>query len=207
MDESSARWDGQKWISQDGLWVWNGSSWHRAESKMPLAARLAIYGVAGLALNLPMLWVLGLAWGLTGPGWDASPPDVVASLVQIALTLVGGVLAFCASWFLLRVDARDWWLGAVFGWLWIASSGVLLGGSFVTGGPDTTALPMSALLLLFVGFPLAGSIVGYRWGPSLTARSPRSGTRIGALLPRAIKSTWLFVQAFIRAFFEATARP
>ena len=126
----------------------------RADRDLPAAIALAV--------NLPIMFVLALFWGLQGPGWDANPPDLIASLIQIALTLGGALLAFCASWFLLRIDRRDWWLGAVLAWPWIATAAVIAVGSLVWQPRDVSALVISACVLLFSAFPLAGSIVGRR---------------------------------------------
>ncbi len=126
----------------------------------PAAVRVAAYVAAG-CLNLPIMFVLALFWGLQGPGWSASPPDVFASVVQLTLTLVGASLAFGVAWYLLRIGRRDWWLGAVFAWPWIAI-GALGFYYSLSGSRDSSDLFISASLLLFAAFPLAGSIVGVR---------------------------------------------
>jgi hypothetical protein len=147
-----------------------------------VAARVALYAAVGLGLNAPIMFVLALFWGLQGPGWAASPPDIVASAVQIALTLGAAVIAFCVGWFLVRIDCRDWWLGAAFAWPWIASAAVLAVGSIASNPVQVSGLVVSACLLLFIAFPLSGSIVGRRWRSSPNARqshSEQSSTPIG----------------------------
>jgi hypothetical protein len=205
MNEPGARWDGRQWVSADGLWAWTGKQWVRFGSTLPVVGRAGIYAAAGLGLNLPSMLVLALIWGLQGPGWAASPPDVIASIVQIALTLGAGLFAFCAGWFLLRIDRRDWWLGAVFGWPWIASAVVLATGSLVSQPPDIGALFISACVLLFAVFPLAGSIMGRRKLPSASVAS-RSAGRMAIPFGRATKASWIFVRAFVRAYIEGSSR-
>ena len=163
---------------------------------MATASRVAVYAVAGLALNLSVMFVLALVWGLEGPGWEANPPDVIGSFVQIAVTLVCGGFVFFCSWFLLGVDRRDWWLGAVVGWPWLASAVAMLVLFVVARPPDAGALAIGAGLLLLAAFPIAGSIAGHR-------RPPRSATLSGNLVVRAAKWTWLFIRAFVRSFVEA----
>jgi hypothetical protein len=157
----------------------------------------------GLALNLPIMLVFVLVWGFTGPGWAANPPDVAASLFQLALTLGGALFAFCASWFLLRIDRRDWWLGAVLAWPWIAGAAVIGSGSLVWQPPYVNGLLISAFVLLFGAFPLAGSIVGRRRLWSASARSSRAAPPIAALPGRATTATWLFIKAFVMAYLDA----
>lgn len=200
MNEPDARWDGRQWVSKDGLWAWDGAGWVQYGSKLPAVARVGIYAAVGLGLNFPILWVLALVWGLTGPGWDANPPDVMASLIQIALTLGGALFTFSASWFLVRIDRRDWWSGAVFAWPWIASAAVGLVGSSVSQPPDAGPAIISAGLLLFAGFPLAGSIVGRRrqW----SARSAKSTQPSSTRLRRAARAIWLFLKAFVTSYLD-----
>ena len=206
MKEPGLRWDGRQWLSVDGLWAWNGSQWLQSGSDLPIAARSAIYAAIGLAVNLPIMFVLALFWGLQGPGWDANPPDLIASLIQIALTLGGALLAFCASWFLLRIDRRDWWLGAVLGWPWFATAAVMAAGSLVWQPRDVSALVISACVLLFAAFPLAGSIVGRRRLFRANGSRPQSAQPIPTLLRHAAKATWLFVRAFGSALLDAESR-
>jgi hypothetical protein len=170
MNEPDARWNGRQWVSVDGLLAWNGRQSVRFGSNLPVAARIAIYAAIGLAVNFPIALVLVLFWGLQGPGWLANPPDVIGSVVQIALTLGGALCAFCTSWFLLRIDRRDWWLGAIFAWLWIAGGVALLGGFFVWQPRDVGTLVTGACLLLFAAVPAAGSIAGSRRLLSASAR-------------------------------------
>ncbi|TME54176.1 MAG: hypothetical protein E6I60_08095 [Chloroflexi bacterium] len=127
----------------------------------PDAVRVAAYVAAG-CLNFPIMFVFALFWGLQGPGWSANPPDLFASVVQVTLTLVGASLAFGAGWYFLRIGRQDWWLGAVFAWPWIAVGIVFGFGHFFSDSRDSSDLLISACLLLFTAFPLAGSIVGVR---------------------------------------------
>jgi len=174
MNEPGTRWDGHQWVTVDELWAWDGRQWTQYGSTLSVAARVAVYAAAGLGLNAPILFVLALFWGLQGPGWAASPPDIVASAVQIALTLGAAVIAFCAGWFLVRIDRRDWWLGAAFAWPWIASAAVLAAGSIASSSAEVSGLVVSACLFLFTAFPLSGSIVGRRWRSSASARQSQS---------------------------------
>lgn len=183
------RWDGRQWVSLDGFWAWNGNQWLQIGSNLPVAVRVAIYAAVGL-LNVPIIFVLVLIWGLQGPGWATDPPDVIGSLVQIALTLGGAFVAFCAAWFLVRIDRRDWWLGAVFAWPWIASTISLLYGFSSSQPPDVGFLFIGAGLLLFAAFPLAGSIIGH---------SAQRSARLG----RATRATSLFLRAFVSAAVTA----
>jgi len=75
---------------------------------------------------------------------------------------VGASLAFGAGWYFLRIGRQDWWLGAVFAWPWIAVGIVFGFGHFFSDSRDSSDLLISACLLLFTAFPLAGSIVGVR---------------------------------------------
>ena len=200
-----ARWNGRQWVSTDGHWAWSGSRWLQLRSNLPVVARAAIYAAVGLALNLPIMLVFVLVWGFTGPGWAANPPDVAASLFQIALTLGGALFAFCASWFLLRIDRRDWWLGAAFAWPWIAGAAVMVSGSLVWQPPDFSGLSISAFLVLFAAFPLAGSMVGRQRLWSASARSSQAARPIAASLGRATRATWRFLKAFVMAYLDAAS--
>ncbi len=169
--EPSARWDGRRWVSADGRWAWDGSRWLRFGSNLTVAARVAIYGGIGLGLSLPISFVLILVWGLQGAGWDYSPPDVVGSVIQVALTLGGALITLVASWFLARVDRRDWWLGAVVAWPWIVGGGILSYGYFFgqpmqVANPTLDAAGVIGLPLLFVALSLTGSILSGRRLPS-----------------------------------------
>jgi hypothetical protein len=206
MKEPRVRWDGAHWVSGDGLWAWNGSEWIQFGSRLPVAGRAAIYAAVGLAINGPILFVLALAWGLTGPAWDASPPDFIGSIVQIALTVGAALLAFWASWFFLRIDRRDWWLGAVIAWPWIASAVVLTAVSVVQQPPYLTGVLLSALLLLFASVELAGSIVGRRMPSRASAASAQADDASAARLGRMAKATWTFLLAVVAAYIEAAGR-
>jgi hypothetical protein len=174
--EPDARWDGRRWVSADGLWAWDGSRWLRFGSNLRAGTRVALYGGIGLGLSLPIIFVLALFWGLQGPGWDYSPPDVVGSIVQVALTLGGAFITLVASWFLTRVDRRDWGLGAVVAWPWIVIGGILAYDFFLAQplevapgcgcNPRLDGALVIGLPLLFVVLSLTGSIVGSRRLPS-----------------------------------------
>lgn len=206
MKEPRVRWDGGYGVSVDGLWAWNGSEWIQFGSRLPVAGRVAIYAVLGLAINVPILFVLGLAWGLTGPAWDASPPDFIGSIVQIALTVGAALLTFWAGWFFLHIDRRDWWLGAVVAWPCIASAVVLGVGSVAQQPPYLTGLLLSAFLLLFASVELAGSMVGRRMPLSASAASTQVDDASAARLGRMTKATWTFLLAVVAAYIEAAGR-
>lgn len=206
MKVPGVRWDGGYWVSVDGLWAWNGSEWIQFGSRLPVAGRAAIYAALGLAINLPILFVLGLAWGLTGPAWDASPPDVIGSFVQIALTFGAALFTFWASWLFLRIDRRDWWLGAVVAWPWIASAVVLGVGSVAQQPPYMTGLLLSAFLLLFASVELAGSMVGRHMPLSARAASAQVEDVSTSRLGRMTKATWTFLLAVVAAYLEAAGR-
>lgn len=198
--------DGASWVSVDGLWAWNGSEWTQFGSRLPVAGRAAIYAVVGLAINGPILFVLSLAWGLTGPAWDASPPDFIGSIVQIALTVGAALLGFWASWYFLRIDRRDWWLGAVVAWPWIASAVALDVGSVAQQPPYVTGLLLSAFLLLFASVELAGSMVGRRMALSASAASAQLDGARASRLGRMTRATWTFLLAIVAAYLEAAGR-
>jgi len=170
--EPDARWDGRQWVSADGLWAWNGSLWISLGSNRRVAARVAIYAGIGLGLSLPISFILGLFWGLQGPGWDFNPPDAGASMVQVGLTLGGALVTLAASSFLTRLDRRDWWLGVVVAWPWIVVGGILSYSFFLAQpigvarecgcNPTLDGAAVIGLPLLFVGLALTGSVIG-RW--------------------------------------------
>ena len=170
--EPDARWDGRQWVSADGLWAWNGSLWISLGSNWRVAARVAIYAGTGLGLSLPISFILGLFWGLQGPGWDYNPPDAGASVFQVVLTLAAALVTLAASWFLTRVDRRDWWLGAVVAWPWVVVGGILSYSFFLAQpleiarecgcNPTLDGAAVIGLPLLFVGLSLTGSVIGGR---------------------------------------------
>jgi hypothetical protein len=180
--EPHTRWDGRRWVSADALWAWNGSRWVRFGSNLTAAKRVAIYGGIGLGLSLPIMFVLALFWGLQGPGWDYNPPDIAGSVVQVALTLGGALVTLVASWFLTRIDRRDWWLGAVVAWPWIVIGGILSYGCFLAVplevapgcgcNPTLDGALVIGLPLLFVVLSLTGSIVGSWRLPSTRPDDP-----------------------------------
>ena len=206
MKELRVRCDGGCWVSVDGLRAWNGSEWVQFGSGLPVAGRAAIYAVLGLAINGPILFVLSLTWGLTGPAWDASPPDFIGSSVQVALTFGAAFFAFWASWFCLRIDRRDWWLGAVVAWPWIASAVVLGVGSVAQQPPYMTGLLLSAFLLLFASVELAGSMVGRRMPLSASGASAQVEDVRVARLGRVTKATGTFLMALVASFIDAAGR-
>jgi hypothetical protein len=181
MTEPDSRWDGKRWISADGRWASSGSQWIALSSTLPLAARVSIYAAVGAAITVPLFFVLILAWLLTGPGWDASPPDIGTSLVQIALTAACAGAVFWVGWFLIRVDRRDWWLGVVLALPWIGSAAALA----LTYPPW---LLLSASLLLAAVLPTLGPIAG-RWRQWPSAN----------LAVRAIQSIPVLLQAVVRS--------
>jgi hypothetical protein len=155
---ATASWDGKNWISADGAWVWKNAKWLRARSDLPLIVRLAIYICGAIGVFVELTIVLGLAWGLTGPGWDLSPPDMAWTVVQLFVTAVCAVAGFWLAWFLIRIDRRDWWLG-----LLVASPWALAAGALLLNDPGATSGVI--LSMCFVGaaaLQLSGSIVG-RW--------------------------------------------
>jgi hypothetical protein len=168
-------------------------------SNLPVGARVAVYAAVGLALNGPFVFV----WGLTGPGWDATPPDVVTAAIQIAITLAAAVFLFFAAWFLVRIDRRDWWLGAVFAWPWIAAVAVIDVGSALSQPPDLGSIFIGEWMLLFAAVPLAGSMLGRRsqWVPVLRSSKPAAPGK--ANQAKAARSPWFYVRAFVRAFIES----
>ena len=85
------------------------------------AKRAAVYAASGLAVFIPLLFLLALLWGLTGPGWASNTPDVVGSVVQVLITLGAMALPLYVERRLIRIDPRDWWLGVVVAWPWLAS--------------------------------------------------------------------------------------
>jgi len=202
MNQPGTLWDGRQWVTVDELWAWDGRQWIQHGSTLSLAARVAIYAGVGLALNLPIMFVLALFWGLQGPGWAASPPDVIASVVQIALTLGGAFIAFCAGWFLVRIDRRDWWLGAAFAWTWIASAAVLAVGSLASNPVEVSGLVVSACLLLFAVFPLSGSIVGRRWRSSASPRQSQP-EQSSTPISKGDTTTWRYLRALFGAVVAA----
>jgi hypothetical protein len=206
MRQLRVRWDGPHWVSADGLWAWDGSGWVKFGSGLPVAGRVAIYAALGMAVNGPILFVLSLAWGLTGPAWDASPPDFIGSIVQIALTVGAALLTFWASWFFLRIDRRDWWLGAVVAWPWIASAAVLGVVSLAQEPSYLTGLLLSAFLLLFASVELAGSMAGRRMPLSASAASAQVDDASTLRLGRMTKATWTFLLAAVAAYIEAAGR-
>jgi hypothetical protein len=125
---------------------------------------------------LPISFILVLFWGLQGPGWDYNTPDVGGSVVQVALTLGGALVTLAASWFLTRVDRRDWWLGAVIAWPWIVVGGILSYGFFLAQplevarqcgcNPTLDGAVVIGLPLLFVVLSLTGSVIGHWRLPS-----------------------------------------
>jgi hypothetical protein len=86
-----------------------------------LNRRIAIYAGSGLALFIPLALVLVFVWGFTGPGWAASPPELIGSILQIAITLAYMGLPLYVERRLVRIEHRDWWLGVVVAWPWFLS--------------------------------------------------------------------------------------
>ena len=156
---------GARWVSDDGLWTWTGTQWVASRSQIGIAARLAVYGAISFGVNLIALFILGLTWGLTGPAWDAAPGDcgssaagiVIASAAQIAITVFFASAVFFVGWLAIRIDRRDWWLGALLAFPWIAIT-IGLTISYARGG----ALAIAAVVVLASGLLALGPIVG-RW--------------------------------------------
>ncbi len=151
---------------------------------LSLIARLAVYISVGAAFSFASIVILGLLWGLTGPGWESNPPDIVASAFQVGLTAACALAGFWVCWFLIRVDRRDWWLGAGVASPWVASAAAIAIGY----GLDVNSVPLVAGLLLCSGFPVAGSILGRsRQWPN------------GELIARAIGGVPGFAMAVVRS--------
>ena len=147
---------------------------------MHIAARLAVYAAISFGVNLVAFFVLGLTWGLTGPAWDAAPGDsgstaagtAIASAAQIAITVFFASAVFCAGWLAIRIDRRDWWLGALLALPWVATA-IGLTISYARGG----ALAIAAVVVLASGFLALGPMVG-RWQTWPSRRERGAPTRI-----------------------------
>lgn len=137
---------------------------------------MAVYAAAGLAVFIPLLFLLVLLWGLTGPAWDLNPPNVVGSLVQVGVTLGAMALPLHVEQRLIRIDLRDWWLGVVVAWPWLVSlAGVMA--SIPTLGWDSG-------FLFFGGLALAFAVVCAA-GPPLIVKFVASNAGAGILLTTA----------------------
>jgi len=122
---------------------------------MSLIARLAVCISAGTAFNFVSFVILGLTWGLIGPAWESSPPDMAASVLEVSLTGLCALAGFWVCWFLIRVDRRDWWLGAGVASPWIAGAAAIA----ISYGLDSSSMPVVAGLFLCAAFPVAGSML------------------------------------------------
>src|ERR1700674_2828318 len=74
------------------------------DSRIDLNKRIAIYAGSGLALFIPLGLVLVFVWGFTGPGWAASPPELIGSIVQVAITLASMALPLYVEQRLVRIE-------------------------------------------------------------------------------------------------------
>lgn len=146
--------------------VWLINRFAPIGTSLHLAGRISIYAATGLGLFFPVLFVLALVWGLEGPGWAYSPPDLFGSFIQIMVTLVAAANVLYLERRLMQIEARDWWLGVVVGWPFVLS---LLG--VIVTAPWQVASSGWGGVLFFGGLALSFAMVS-SVGPQVIAHLP-----------------------------------
>jgi hypothetical protein len=119
-------------------------------SSSDISKRIAIYAGCGLALFIPVGLVLVFVWGFTGPGWAADPPDLIGSIVQLAITLASLALPIYVEQRLVRIGEHDWWLGLVVAWPWLLSVATALATGPIEGWGASLLIAALAVAIALV---------------------------------------------------------